>query len=93
MVIPRIYLIAGGLVACAALYVAIRGVRGAAEGVGGAIVETAGGVGRGVVVTLGDVLNVPRTNETACQKAKREGRTLDASFACPAGEWLQYVFS
>lgn len=45
------------------------------------------------VLTIGDTIGVPRTNETECQKAQREGRTWDASFACPAGSFLSYVFS
>jgi hypothetical protein len=44
------------------------------------------------VLTAGDALGVPRTNMTECEKAKAEGRTWDASFACPAGDFLGYVF-
>jgi hypothetical protein len=40
------------------------------------------------VQTVGETFGVPRTNETECQKALREGRTWDASFACPAGTFL-----
>lgn len=42
---------------------------------------------------VGDAIGVPRTNETECEKAKREGRTLDASFACPAGDFLSYAWN
>lgn len=41
-----------------------------------------------VVLGTGDVLGIPRTNETECAKALREGRTWDASFACPAGTFI-----
>jgi hypothetical protein len=44
-------------------------------------------------IAIGDVIGVPRTNETECEKAKREGRTWDASFACPASDFLSYVFN
>lgn len=30
----------------------------------------------------------PRTNETECDRALREGRTWDASFACPAARFI-----
>lgn len=44
------------------------------------------------VLDAGDLLGIPRTNETACEKALREGRTWDASFACPAGTFLGSFF-
>jgi hypothetical protein len=45
------------------------------------------------VLTIGDAVGVPRTNESECERAKREGRTWDASFACPAGDFLRYLWS
>jgi hypothetical protein len=45
------------------------------------------------VEVVGDTLGIPRTNETECARAKREGRTLDASFACPAGDFLSYLWN
>jgi hypothetical protein len=44
------------------------------------------------VVGTGQVFGIPATNETECQKALREGRTWDASFACPAGTFIRSVF-
>jgi hypothetical protein len=37
-------------------------------------------------------VGVPPTNLTACQRAIAEGRTWDASFACPAKDFLSYAF-
>ncbi len=51
---------------------------------GTAAVDLVDGAASGVVYGIGDAVGIPRTDETACQKAMREGRTLDASFACPA---------
>lgn len=45
-----------------------------------------------VVQTVGDAVGVPRTNETECERALREGRTWDASFACPAGKFIGSFF-
>ena len=88
-----LYVGAGLLLIAAAAYVSIRGIKNAAGAVGaGAVGAVVGTVG-GVVVGVGDAVGVPRINETECEKAKREGRTWDASFACPAGDWLRYVFS
>lgn len=61
-------------------------------GVGGQAVDMADKVVSTPVLAAGDVLGIPRTNLTECEKAKREGRTWDASFACPAGDFLGYVF-
>lgn len=69
------------------LYVVKKGVAGAAAGA----VTAAADVGAGAVVGIGQVLGIPATNETECEKAKREGRTWDASFACPAGDFLGWT--
>jgi hypothetical protein len=42
----------------------------------------------GAAIGIGDLVGVPRTNETECAKALREGRMWDASFSCPAGTYL-----
>jgi hypothetical protein len=63
-------------------------VAGAVAGVAGAVNNAAGGLGQEVASWFG----VPKTNETECEKAKREGRTWDASFACSAGDFLGYAF-
>ena len=68
------------------------GVSSAAQAVGGAVVDAAKGATEGVVYGIGDAVGIPRTSETECQKALREGRTWDASFACPATDWLRGTF-
>jgi hypothetical protein len=45
-----------------------------------------------VVQKVGEAVGVPRTNESECDRALREGRTWDASFACPAGRFLGSIF-
>lgn len=64
--------------------VAEEGVMGAAEWLG----KAAGDAPAGVVLGIGDSLGIPRTNETECDRALREGRTWDASFACPAARFI-----
>lgn len=93
MRLPNPYAIGAGLILLALAYIAIKGPKGAGEQVGGAVVDFATGALSGGVVGVGDVVGVPRTNETECDCAKREGRTWDASFACPAGDFLKYVFN
>ena len=86
------YIAAAGLLV-AALYVKARGAAGVGYEIGSAAVDLTDGVVSGVVYGVGDAVGVPRTNETECERAKREGRTWDASFACPAGDFLGYLWS
>jgi hypothetical protein len=84
------YMLVGVAVALAAalLYVKKNGIAGAAAGLGEAAVDAAGGLVGGVAVGIGDQIGIPRTDENECQKAIREGRYWDASFACPAGTFI-----
>jgi len=56
---------------------------------GGAVIDAAAGG----VIALGEGLSIPRTNPSACERALAEGRTWDASFACPAGTFIKSFFS
>lgn len=62
----------------------------AADGVS-VVVDAVEGTATGVILGAGDVLGIPRTELNECELAIREGRTWDASFACPAGRFLEYV--
>jgi hypothetical protein len=64
----------------------------AASAVGG-VIRIADGATSGVVLGIGDAVGVPRTNMNACELAIAEGRTWDASFACPAGRFIEYLGS
>ena len=59
-----------------------------AEVLPGLIVDT----GAGVIIGTGDILGIPRVDESECERALREGRRLDASFACPAGTFIGSVW-
>lgn len=97
--VPVTYLIAGGAVLAAWLWVSSKGAEGAGEAIGKGAVDLATGLVRGttgaaaeVVQGAGEAIGVPRTNMTECEKAKAEGRTWDASFACPAGDFIKYLW-
>lgn len=98
MKLPQINVgvVMGGALAVGLLYMWARGPKQAAQdvgqAVGGAVVGAVDGVLSGVVTGVGQAVNVPQTSMTECQKAMAEGRTWDASFACPAGTWLKYVW-
>ncbi|WP_404993338.1 hypothetical protein [Cupriavidus pauculus] len=64
------------------------GLQGAAAGAASALVGAVGDAASGAVLGIGDVLGVPRTDETECERALAEGRTWDASFSCPAGTFI-----
>lgn len=82
----------GGAVLVVLAWVAVRGVGGFAKDVTKGAVNAAGGVVEGAAVGLGNLVSVPETNQTECQKAIAEGRTLDASFACPAGTFIKSLW-
>lgn len=88
-------LIVGGIGAAvlAVLWLSRNG-NGQAVGqtVGEAAVSTIVGAGTGVVLGVGEAVGIPRTNMTECERAIAEGRTWDASFACPAGTFIKSLF-
>jgi len=89
------FMLIGVAVAALAILVLVK-KKGAAAGVGNdigeAAVDLATGVVGGVALDLGDQIGLPRTNMTECEKALAEGRTWDASFACPASKFIGSFF-
>ncbi len=91
--------LAVAVVAGAAFFLTRRGSSDAplgyqlGEAAAGAVVDVAEGVIAGGAIAIGDKIGIPRTDETECQKAIREGRTWDASFACPAGTFISSLFN
>jgi hypothetical protein len=63
-------------------------ITGVAQGVISAVPSVVDGVVSAGVYGIGDAVGIPRTNDDACSKALAEGRTWDASFACPASRFL-----
>lgn len=87
--VPALAWVAAAAVAGFAFFAWRRGgIAPAAQAIGGAAVEAAGGLVGGVVQGIGDAVGVQRTEESACDLALREGRLWDASFACPAGRFV-----
>lgn len=84
----RAIVLGGGLLLIAAIaYVAVRGPREAVAGIAAGAVDAAGGV----VLGVGDAFGVPRTEPDKCAAAKAAGDTWEASFACPAGDFIRWV--
>lgn len=91
--ISRTYLLAGGAILAALAFVALRGAKGSGAAIGSAAVDMVDGTIAGVVETIGEKVGIPRTDETRCQAAKRQGDTWAASFHCPAGDFLEWVYN
>ena len=90
MKVPALVWIAGAAVAGFALFAWRKGgIGNAAQAIGEGAVSAAGGLFTGAVTGIGDAVGVPRTEESACDAALREGRLWDASFACPAGTFIR----
>lgn len=82
--------LAAAVLGAVALYMLKKkGVTNVAAGAVGVLGDAAAGA----VIGIGDQIGIPRTDQTECEKAIAEGRTWDASFACPAGTFLKSVFS
>lgn len=91
--IPMPYLIAGAAVGAALLWAASKGAKDTGTTIARAGVDLVDGVVGGTVVGIGEKVGIPATNMTECERAKAEGRTWDASFACPAKDFLSYLWN
>lgn len=56
-----------------------------------ALVNAAGGAITGTITAIGEQVGIPQTNRSQCQLDLMAGKTWDASFSCPAADWLRYV--
>lgn len=96
MTLPKTEYLIGGAVLIGIVYLMTRGAAGAARDIGsaagGAVVGAVDGVLSGSIFGLGESFGIPVTNMTECERAKAEGRTWDASFACPAGSFIKYLW-
>lgn len=84
----KLMLAAAAVVAIAFVVKKNGGMQGVAAGAASALVGAVGDAASGAVLGIGDVLGIPRTDMTECERALAEGRTWDASFACPAGTFI-----
>jgi hypothetical protein len=62
----------------------------AANTAGATAVNLITGTATGAVIAAGNALGIPETNLTQCQKDLMAGKTWDASFSCPALDFLKY---
>jgi hypothetical protein len=67
-------------------------VAGAAQALGGAVVDVADGAVSGVVKGAGGLFGIPDTNPSQCAADKAAGNTWDASFSCSAGDFFGHLW-
>ena len=60
--------------------------------IGAGAVGLADNIFAGAVEGIGSLVGVPATNPDQCAADQVAGRTWDASFSCPAGDFLGYLF-
>ena len=89
--INPVYLAAGALVIGAVIWVKAKGVAGVGNSIGTAAADLTNGIITGGVTTIGQVVGIPKTNQTQCQIDKANGDTWAASFSCPALDFLKYA--
>ncbi len=61
---------------------------GGVQGVATAAVGAVGDVATGTVVGAGQLVGIPATNQTQCQRDLAAGDWWEASFSCPAGTFI-----
>jgi hypothetical protein len=93
MKVSSLYIGAGVAVLAAVAYVASKGAGNVGAQLGSAAVDMVDGAIAGTVETIGEKVGVPKTNMTKCEQAKAEGRTWDASFDCPASDFIKYLWN
>lgn len=71
-----------------AVWVWRRGLAGVAEDVSKGAANVVSGAATGAVKGVANIAGIPDTNMDACKKAIADGRLWDASFACPAADFL-----
>lgn len=86
------YMIAGAAVGVALLWAMSKGAKGTGQAIGGAAVDLVDGAVSGAVITAGEAVGIPATNQTQCQLDQAAGDTWAASFSCPAKDFLTYLF-
>lgn len=72
-----------------AVWVWRRGLAGVAEDVSKGAANVVSGAATGAVKGVANIAGIPDTNTDACKKAIADGRLWDASFACPAADFLK----
>jgi hypothetical protein len=96
-----VYLGAAAAVVAALLYVKFKGGAGVGRDIGGLAVDVVDGVITGAVVSTGQLIGLPETNKSECQKRIEEFRaapwyqqaylSFGVSANCSAGDYLRFT--
>ena len=66
-------------------------MQGITYNLAGAAVDAVNGVVAGTVVGIGQVVGIPATNMTQCEKDMANGNKWDASFSCDASTYISWL--
>jgi hypothetical protein len=89
LTLPALAFGAGALALVGVLvWVKTKGTQEAAASVAKAAADAAAGA----VLGIGDAVGLPRTDADKCAEAKASGSLWEASFVCPAGDYLGHVW-
>lgn len=99
--VPAPVLIAGGAAVIVALWIALRGFKGAGKDVGAAVVDVADGVVSGAVEQIGGIAGIPKTGVQACQACIEEfraapwyeqaGLSFKVASYCSAPDYVKFM--
>lgn len=82
-----------GAIAIGAAVIYLRGVRGFAGDLTRGAISAASGAAEGAIHGASDLIGLPVPEVDKCQQAKAEGNKWDASFYCPATDFLRFVWT
>lgn len=82
-----------GVVVFMARKVQLPTIGGIAGNLARGAVDAANGAFVGGVKGLGSVVGIPDTNMTQCQRDLAAGRSWEASFSCPAADYIGSIFN
>jgi hypothetical protein len=99
--IPTSYLLAGGAVIAALWYIKSKGAAGIGRDIAAGTIELVDSVVSETVIAGAEVVGIPRTDKTECQKRIEEFRaapwyeqaylSFGVSANCSAGDYLKFV--
>lgn len=99
--INPIYLGAGAAVLLALIYLKAKGASGIGASLGAGAIDVVDGVISGAVVSTGQLIGIPETNKSECQKRIEEFRaapwykqaymSFGVSANCSAGDYLTFI--
>lgn len=91
MKVPTVYLIAGGAVAAALAWVAIKGAKGTGAAIVSGAFDLVDGAVSETVFTVGEAVGIPRTDAQKCADAKKANNLWEVSRYCGVVDYFKQI--